>query len=87
MELPIISRAALVGAGFAAAVSLGEFGATAFLIRPGRPTIPTAIFRLLGQPGAANLGQALALSTVLMVLTTVIIMTIDRYRVAGLGEF
>lgn len=87
VELPIISRAALVGAGFAAAVSLGEFGATAFLIRPGRPTIPTAIFRLLGQPGAANLGQALALSTVLMVLTTVIIMTIDRYRVAGLGEF
>lgn len=87
VELPIISRAALVGAGFAAAVSLGEFGATAFLIRPGRPTIPTAIFRLLGQPGAANLGQALALSTVLMVLTTVIIMAIDRYRVAGLGEF
>ena len=87
VELPIISRAALVGAGFAAAVSLGEFGATAFLIRPGRPTIPTAIFRLLGQPGAANLGQALALSTVLMVLTTVIIMAIDRYQVAGLGEF
>ncbi len=87
VELPIISRAALVGAGFAAAVSLGEFGATAFLIRPGRPTIPTAIFRLLGQPGAANLGQALALSTVLMVLTTAIIMAIDRYRVAGLGEF
>ena len=87
VELPIISRAALVGAGFAAAVSLGEFGATAFLIRPGRPTIPTAIFRLLGQPGAANLGQALALSTVLMLLTTVIIMAIDRYRVAGLGEF
>lgn len=87
VELPIISRAALVGAGFAAAVSLGEFGATAFLIRPDRPTIPTAIFRLLGQPGAANLGQALALSTVLMVLTTVIIMAIDRYRVAGLGEF
>ena len=87
VELPIISRAALVGAGFAAAVSLGEFGATAFLIRPGRPTIPTAIFRLLGQPGAANLGQALALSTVLMLLTTAIIMAIDRYRVAGLGEF
>ena len=87
IELPIISRAALVGAGFAAAVSLGEFGATAFLVRPDRPTIPNAIFRLLGQPGAATLGQALALSTVLMILTTMIIMAIDRYRVAGLGEF
>lgn len=87
VELPIISRAALVGAGFAAAVSLGEFGATAFLVRPERPTIPTAIFRLLGQPGAATLGQALALSTVLMILTTLIIMAIDQYRVAGLGDF
>ena len=87
VELPIVSRAALVGAGFAFAVSLGEFGATAFLVRPNRPTIPTAIFRLLSQPGQATFGQAMALSTVLMVLTTAIIMAIDRYRVAGLGEF
>jgi len=87
VELPIVSRAALVGAGFAFAVSLGEFGATAFLVRPNRPTIPTAIFRLLSQPGQATFGQAMALSTVLMVLTTAIIMAIDRYRIAGLGEF
>ena len=87
VELPIVSRAALVGAGFAAAVSLGEFGATAFLVRPDRPTIPTAVFRLLGQPGAATFGQAMALSTVLMILTAAIIMAIDRCRPAGLGEF
>ena len=87
VELPIVARAALVGAGFAFAVSLGEFGATAFLARPNQPTITTAIFRLLGQPGAATFGQAMALSTVLMVLTTVVIMAIDRFRVAGLGEF
>ena len=87
IDLPIVARATLIGAGFAFAVSLGEFGATAFLVRPDRPTIPTAIFRLLGQPGATTFGQAMALSTVLMVLTTVVIMSIDRYRVAGLGEF
>ena len=87
VELPMVRRAALVGAGFAAAVSLGEFGATAFLVRPARPTIPTAVFRLLGQPGAAAFGQAMALSTVLLVLTTVIIMSIDRCRMDGLGEF
>ena len=87
VELPIVARAALVGAGFAFAVSLGEFGATAFLARPNQPTITTAIFRLLGQPGAATFGQAMALSTVLMVLTTVVIMAIDRFRVAGLGDF
>ena len=87
IELPIIRRAALVGAGFAAAVSLGEFGATAFLIRPDRPTIPTAIFRLLGQPGAATLGQAMALSVILMILTTLIIMTVERQRMEGTGGF
>ncbi|MCY4622053.1 MAG: iron ABC transporter permease [bacterium] len=87
IELPIIRRAALVGAGFAAAVSLGEFGATAFLIRPDRPTIPTAIFRLLGQPGAATLGQAMALSVILMILTTLIIMTVERQRTEGAGDF
>ncbi len=87
IELPIIRRAALVGAGFAAAVSLGEFGATAFLIRPDRPTIPTAIFRLLGQPGAATLGQAMALSVILMILTTLIIMTVERQRMEGAGDF
>ncbi len=87
IELPIIRRAALVGAGFAAAVSLGEFGATAFLIRPDRPTIPTAIFRLLGQPGAATLGQAMALSVILMILTTLIIMTVERQRMEGSGDF
>ena len=87
IELPVIRRAALVGAGFAAAVSLGEFGATAFLVRPDRPTIPTAIFRLLGQPGAATLGQAMALSVILMILTTLIIMAVERQRVGGAGEF
>ena len=87
IELPIIRRAALVGAGFAAAVSLGEFGATAFLVRPDRPTIPTTIFRLLGQPGAATLGQAMALSVVLMVLTALIVLTVDRFRIRGSSGF
>ena len=87
IDLPVIRRAALVGAGFACAVSLGEFGATAFLIRPDRPTIPTAIFRLLGQPGAATLGQAMALSVVLMVLTTAVIMLIESRRTGILGDF
>ncbi len=87
IELPVIRQAALVGAGFAAAVSLGEFGATAFLIRPDRPTIPTAIFRLLGQPGDTTTGQAMALSVILMILTAAIVMSVDRFRIRGSGEF
>ena len=56
-----------MGAGFAFAISLGEFGATLFIARPDTLTIPVAIFRLLGQPGAANFATAMALATVLMV--------------------
>ncbi len=87
VDLPLASRAALVGAGFAFAVSLGEFGATAFVARPDTPTLPVAIFRLLGQPGALNFGQAMAMSTVLMVLTAGSILLIERFRIGELGEF
>ena len=87
VDLPITSRAAFVAAGFAFAVSLGEFGATAFIARPDYPTVPVAIFRFLGQPGAANAGQAAALATILMVVTAVAVLAVDRFRAGGLGEF
>lgn len=84
---PLVARAVAVAAGFAFAVSLGEFGATAFVARADRPTLPVAIYRFLGQPGAANLGQAMALATVLMVLTVVAMLAVDRVRVGRIGEF
>jgi len=87
VDLPIVGRGLLAAAGFAFAVSLGEFGATVFLAQPSRPTVPVAIYRLLGQPGAASLGRAMAMSTVLMILTTAAILTIERLRVRGVGEF
>ena len=77
----------MVAAGFAFAISLGEFGATVFLARADRPTVPVAIYRCLGQPGPLELGQAMALSTVLMGLTAVVVLLIDRVRVGSLGEF
>jgi thiamine transport system permease protein len=87
VDLPIVRRALLVAAGFAFAISLGEFGATLFIARPDRPTMPVAIFRYLSQAGAANFGAAMAMSTVLMVITAVAIFTIERFRAPGLGEF
>jgi thiamine transport system permease protein len=87
IDLPIITRAALVGAAFAFAISLGEFGATAFLVRPVTGTMPTAIYRLLGVPGPSAFGQAMAMSTVLMVVTAVAVMLIERLRIGHLGDF
>jgi thiamine transport system permease protein len=87
IDLPIVGRALLVGAVFAFTVSMGEFGATVFIARPQIPTLPVAIFRFLGQPGALNYGQALAMSTLLMVVVAVGFLAIERLRVAGVGEF
>ena len=87
VELPLLGRAVLVAAAFAFTVSLGEFGATALLARPEHPTVPVAIYRFLGLPGALNYGQALALSTLLMLTCAVCIAAIERFRIGDLGEF
>ncbi len=81
VDLPILSRAALVGATFSFTISLGEFGATTFLARPENPTMPIAIFRFLSQPGALNYGQALAMATLLMLVCAGAILIMERIRI------
>ena len=87
IDLPIVSRAAMVGAAFAFVISLGEFGATSFVARPASATIPTMIFRLLSRPGQSSFGMAMALSVVLAALTAAVVMAIDRARFGELGSF
>jgi thiamine transport system permease protein len=86
VDLPIAARAFAVAAGFCAAVSLGEFGATLFVARPDWPTVPIAIQRFLARPGEINIDQALAMSVILMVLTAGVVFAIERVRVRDLGE-
>lgn len=87
VELPLIGRALAVGATFAFTVSMGEFGASLFLARPDTPTMPVVIFRLFNQPGAANYGQSLALSAILLLVCATSFILIERLRTAGVGEF
>ena len=81
IDLPIVSRGLAVAAGFAFAISLGEFGATVFLARPDNPTLPVAIFRFLGRPGELNVAQAYALAVVLMAVTIAAVLLVDRVRI------
>jgi len=87
VDLPLVRRALLIAAGFAFAVSLGEFGATVFIARPDNPTLPVAVARLLGRAGELNYGQAMALSTVLMVVCAVALLVLERLRTDRTGEF
>jgi thiamine transport system permease protein len=86
VDLPLVRRALLVAAGFAFAVSLGEFGATVFIARPDNPTLPVAVARLLGRPGELNYGQAMALSTILMVVCAVALLLLERVRTQSTTE-
>ncbi len=87
VELPVVWRPLLAAAGFAFAISLGEFGATSFLARPDDPTLPVLIFRLIGRPGELSYGTALAASVVLALTTAVVVLAVERLRVPSLGAF
>lgn len=83
VDWPVAARSLGLAVGFAFAVSLGEFGATSFLARPDRPTLPVVIFRLLGRPGAENLGMAFAACVLLGALTAAVMGLAERLRSGG----
>jgi thiamine transport system permease protein len=87
IDFPILRRAALAAATFAFTISLGEFGATLLIVRPEYPTIPVAIERFLSQPGGLNYGQAMAMATILLAVTVTGMVSIERFRLPGLGDF
>lgn len=84
VDWPLIRPAVATGGGFAAAVSIGEFGATSFLSRGQSSfTAPLAVFRLISQPGAALRGQALALSVIIGLIVASIAAMIEWRRPDG----
>ena len=78
IELPLLARPLAVAAALAFAIAVGEFGATVFVAQADRPTVPVAIFRFLGRPGADNVGTAMALCVVLMALVALVALGSQR---------
>jgi thiamine transport system permease protein len=87
VDLGIIARPVLAASGFAFAIALGEFGATSFLSRPDRPTLPVVIFRLIGLPGGDNFGMAIAASVVLAGVTVAVIALVEKLRTGTVGAW
>ncbi|MCE9622734.1 MAG: iron ABC transporter permease [Actinomycetia bacterium] len=71
-----VLRPLVAASGLAAAISLGEFGATTILTRAGTETMPIAIARLLGRAGELPRAQGFALATILLVVTAVVIIIV-----------
>ncbi len=82
-DLRFAAPALATGAAFAMAISLGEFGATSFLTRQGRATLPIAIDQLLARPGAALHAQGYVLATVLAALTFAVVGVVELSRRSG----
>lgn len=78
IDLALIKRPLAVSASLAAAISLGEFGATSLLSRRGSETLTMSLGRLLGRPGTSLQGQAFVVASVLALLSVIITLTADR---------
>lgn len=87
IDLPMLTPAAAGAAALTFVISLGEFGATLFVARPGGRTITLAIFGLFGRPGETNVSAALGLSLLLVLVTGTVVALLERMRVPGVGSF
>ena len=75
IELPLVWPGVVAGAAFAFAISVGEFSSTVILAEgAGEYTMPVAIERFIGR----RLGPATAMGTVLLVVTSLAFLVIDR---------
>ena len=83
VDLPMLGRSAGLALGFAFATSLGEFGATSFLVRPGAQTLPVAVAELIGHQAPGSYGAGLAGAVVLGALTGAIMLLAERLRTDG----
>ncbi|WP_178915710.1 iron ABC transporter permease [Natronomonas gomsonensis] len=81
IELPLVAPAVAAGAAFAFAISVGEFNSTVVLVEGGDAyTMPVAVQRYLSD---RTLGPATAMGSVLLVVTSVSFVVIERLGAYG----
>jgi thiamine transport system permease protein len=80
IESRMVRGVLLTSFGFAAIISIGEFGTSSFLANGSQATIPTLLFRLISRPGDQNYGMAMAVSAILIVLTAAVSFVVSRTR-------
>jgi thiamine transport system permease protein len=79
VESGMIKGVLLTAVGYAAIISVGEFGASSFLAYGSEGTIPTLLFRLIARPGDQNYGMAMAVSAILIVFVMLVMLLLSRY--------
>ena len=74
VESGMMKGVLLTALGYAAIISVGEFGASSFLAYGSEGTIPILLFRLIARPGEQNYGMAMAVSAILIVFCLLIVL-------------
>ncbi len=85
VDLPLFARALAAAGALAVEMALGEFGATSFLSRPDRATLPIVLGRLISRPGPGNAGMAFAAGVVLAAVCMVVVLAVDRLSAGRQG--
>lgn len=78
IDLPLLRPALATATGFSLTMSIGEFGATSLLTRRDTSTLPIVVDTLLGRAGSLPHMTAFAVASVMLILTVVIIGSVDR---------
>jgi thiamine transport system permease protein len=78
VDYPLLRPVMTTAIAFSALVSLGEFGVASLLTYGDQSTIPVLMFQLISRPGAQNYGMALAVASILTLLTTIIVLLIGQ---------
>ena len=73
IELPMAREAVTAAFGYAAVVSIGEFGAASLLAYGDQATLPTVLYQLISRPGGDNYGMAMAMSAIVIALTYAVV--------------
>ncbi len=78
VDYPLLRPVMKTAIAFSALVSLGEFGVASLLTYGDQATIPVLMYQLISRPGAHNYGMALAVASILTLLTTLIVLLISQ---------
>jgi len=78
IDLALVKPVLRTAIAFSALVSLGEFGAASLLAYGDQSTVPMLMYQLISRPGNQNYGMALAVATILTIITTVVVLLVSK---------
>jgi thiamine transport system permease protein len=78
VDLALVKPVLKTAIAFSALVSLGEFGAASLLAYGDQSTVPMLMYQLISRPGNQNYGMALAVATILTIITTLVVLLVSK---------